>query len=353
MLLYIHIPFCDSKCHYCSFNSYVELFSYKQKYIKALKKQLIFELEKHQPVIETVFIGGGTPSTIDPKEYESIIAIVQPYLQNKNCQITIEANPNSASDKWLWQIYNIGINRISFGVQSFDDEKLKFLGRNHSKEQAIKAIEKANQVGFEHINCDIIYDTKCDTKELLLNDIQIVSGLKVDHLSCYSLTLEEGTKFFNQKNVRVEDENMAKYLFDLLAHYGFTQYEISNFAKSDQAKSQHNLGYWEYKEYLGIGSGAVGYINKQRYYPAKDIFLYMKNPLEYELIEPISKEDERLEKLFLGLRSEVGVKLELLSSKGRERVKELEQNNKVSIQNQTIYNKEFLLADELSLYLDI
>lgn len=353
MLLYLHIPFCDSKCHYCSFNSYVELFSYKKVYLEALKKQLKFELEKYSPVIETIFIGGGTPSTIEGDEYGEILEIIKPYFQNKNIEITIEANPNSASDVWLKKVFKSGINRISFGVQSFNDEKLKFLGRNHNKNQAIKAINNAKEVGFLHINSDIIYDTKLDTKELLENDLKIIEGLPVDHISAYSLTIEEGTKFYTQKNVQVENEKRAREFFHSLQVLEFEQYEISNFAKGDDSKSKHNLGYWKYKEYLGIGAGAVGYINKQRYYPSKDVFQYIKDPLEYETTEPINKEDEKLEKLFLGLRSEVGVDINILSDTAIKRLQELEQSGKIILENSRFYNTDFLLADELALFLDI
>lgn len=352
MLLYLHIPFCDSKCNYCSFNSYVELFSYKKQYIEALKKQLKFELEKYNPEIETVFIGGGTPSTIDAEEYESILKIITPFLKDKNIEITIEANPNSANDVWLKKVYKSGINRISFGVQSFNDEKLKFLGRNHNKNQAIKAINSAKEAGFVHINSDIIYDTKLDTQKLLEEDLKIIETLPVDHISAYSLTIEEGTKFYAQNNVQVEDENLARKFFLSLKNLGFEQYEISNFAKGDEAKSKHNLGYWKYKEYLGIGAGAVGYVDKQRYYPSKDIFQYIKEPLKYEEKEDIRKEDEKLEKLFLGLRSQTGVSLDILDKEGLKRLQELERSHKITIKNGRFYNQDFLLADELALFLD-
>jgi len=353
MLLYLHIPFCDSKCHYCSFNSYVELFSYKEKYLEALKKQLIFELEKYEPKLESVFIGGGTPSTVAAEQYAYILDIIRPYFIDEKIEITIEANPNSASDVWLKKIYNLGINRISFGVQSFNDEKLRFLGRNHNKEQALRAINSAKEVGFLHINSDIIYDTSLDTKTLLQNDLQIISNLPVDHISAYSLTIEEGTKFFKQNGVRAENEEMAREFFISLKDLGFSQYEISNFAKNDTAKSKHNLGYWKYKEYLGVGAGAVGYVDQKRLYPPKDIFKYISDPFSYEKIEEIDKEDQKLEKLFLGLRSEVGVGIELLNKNGKERLEELQRSKKITIKNDMFYNNDFLLADELALFLDI
>lgn len=355
MLLYIHIPFCDSKCFYCAFNSYTTLHSLRDDYMVSLEKQLKYELEKNNANIETIFIGGGTPSTISAKKYKKIIKTIKPYIKNhqNNIEITIEANPNSASKQWLEDIYKIGFNRISFGVQSFNDEKLKFLGRNHNHKQAIEAINNASEVGFININCDIIYDTKLDTKKLLDNDLEIIKTLPINHLSAYSLTLEEGTKFYNKSSVQVENIELANYLFKQLKILGFNQYEISNFAKNNSAKSKHNLGYWQYKEYLGIGCGAVGCNNNKRYYGQKDVQKYINNPLEYENEEKLTSNDILVEKVLLGLRCEVGVELEIFNDIQKEKTYELINLNKLKIKNNRIYTVDFMLADELCLYLDI
>ena len=351
MLLYIHIPFCDSKCFYCAFNSYTDLHILKDQYIQALKKQLEFELKNHNKKIKTVFIGGGTPSTIEAKKYEEILQIIKPYLENNTCEITIEANPNSAKNRWLEKIYNMGINRISFGVQSFNDKKLDFLGRNHNKTQALEAINKAYKIGFKNINCDIIYDTKLDTKELIDNDLNIISSLPINHVSAYSLTIEEGTKFFHKSNVKVEDENMAKYIFERLNNMGFYQYEISNFAKNENARSKHNLGYWEYKEYLGIGAGAVGRVANRRYYPPSSLQEYIEDPLNQQ-IEHLTQKEMKNEQIFLGLRSNVGVKKGIFTKKELERVEILINENKLEEKNDIVYNKNFLLSDEIALWID-
>ncbi|MEA2050826.1 MAG: radical SAM family heme chaperone HemW [Campylobacterota bacterium] len=350
MLLYIHIPFCDSKCHYCAFNSYTSLHSLRDDYMKALYIQLKTELEIQNKLIETIFIGGGTPSTIEASYYKTILNIVNPYLEN-SCEITIEANPNSATSKWLKDIYSIGINRVSFGVQSFNNEKLDFLGRNHNKEQAFNAIKNAYNIGFKDINLDIIYDTRLDTKELLDNDLEIIKILPINHISTYSLTIEEGTKFFSKSNVRLEDENLARYFFAQLESLGFKQYEISNFSKSDASRSKHNLGYWQYKEYLGIGSGAVACYANKRFYGQNDVLEYIKDPLNYENIEHLSDDDIIIEKLLLGFRSVVGVSCEILDKKQMIKIKELESIKKIDIKDNYIYAKDFMLADELVLYL--
>ena len=350
MLLYIHIPFCDSKCFYCAFNSYTSLHSLRKDYMKSLKIQLEYELTKHNNIIETIFIGGGTPSCVDAFEYKDVIDIVKPYI-DESIEITIEANPNSATKEWLQTIYDIGINRISFGVQSFDDEKLKFLGRNHNKTQAIDAIKNASMVGFKNINMDIIYDTSLDTKELLDSDLNIIKTLPINHISAYSLTLEEGTKFYNKSSVKIENQKLANYLFKKLENFGFSQYEISNFALSDNAQSKHNLGYWKYKEYLGIGCGAVGCIDNKRFYGIKDVQQYISRPLEYEEIESLTLDDIVLEKILLGFRSIVGVPINILNENQKIKLKILLDDNKVLLKKDKIYNNNFMLADELALYL--
>jgi len=352
MLLYIHIPFCDSKCFYCAFNSYTSLHSLRDDYIDALKLQLEDGLTKYGNKVETIFIGGGTPSTIKAHKYKEIMDIVKPYLV-ENCEITIEANPNSATKKWLTEIYQVGINRVSFGVQSFDDKKLKFLGRNHNKGQAIEAINNAKEVGFVNINCDIIYDTELDTKELLENDLSIIKNLPINHISAYSLIIEEGTKFFEKKNVQVENEELARFLFDEFKKLGFSQYEISNFAMGEKARSKHNLGYWQYKEYLGVGSGAVGCINRERLYTQKDVHKYIENPFECVEIETLSEDDILIEKVLLGFRSIVGVDINMFNEVVQKKVNILVDEKKVDKVNNRIYAKDFMLADELSLFLDI
>ena len=319
----------------------------------ALNKQLNHDLKKHNKKIETIFIGGGTPSTIKAFKYKELLANVKPYLID-NCEITIEANPNSASKEWLQEIYDIGINRVSFGVQSFDDEKLKFLGRNHNKNQAIEAINNAKKVGFENINCDIIYDTTRDNKELLEKDLSYIKNLPINHISAYSLTLEEGTKFFNKSNVQVENEALARFLFDEFKNLGFTQYEISNFSLDENARSKHNLGYWQYKEYLGVGSGAVGCIDNKRTYSQKDVHKYIEDPLTYEEIEVLTTDDILIEKVLLGFRSVVGVDVEHFTDvELKKRIKLLVDSNKIKKEKNMIYSNDFMLDDELSLFLNI
>jgi oxygen-independent coproporphyrinogen-3 oxidase len=330
----------------------VNLFHLKKEYMKALEKQLAFELEKYQDItLKSIFIGGGTPSSVEAHLYIPIFEILKKYI-NKNTEITTEANPNSASIVWQKTMKELGVNRISFGVQSFNNEKLKFLGRNHNNTQAISAINIAKEIGFEHINCDIIYDTAVDTKELIDNDLQTIKTLPIDHISAYSLTIEEGTKFFKKPEVRIEDINMAHHVFSKLTEYGFHQYEISNFSKSDNAKSTHNFGYWKKEDYIGVGAGAVGCVQNLRYYPIKDVQAYIDTPLDYEDTESISPDDIKFETIFLGLRSEVGVDLNIFTSEQLEKINLLLNEGKLIKNENRVYNKDFLLTDEIVLFID-
>ena len=313
--------------------------------LKQLNKEIErFEVEKGS--IESVFIGGGTPSTISPKLYRALFKRIEPYLE-KNIEITAEANPNSASRKWLEGMRELGVNRVSFGVQSFNKKKLKFLNRSHTKEMAIKAVEDAKSVGFKHISIDLIYETALDSKELLKDDLDTAFLLPIDHLSAYALTLEEGTKFFTMANVKKDDEELANWLRKEIIKRGFKQYEVSNFGKYE---SFHNKGYWRYLPYIGIGAGAVGFLKNRRFYPSKDIPKYIDDP-NNEDIEELCDEDIKKEKILLGLRSNVGFRKSILNEKEREKAEFLVKEKKLKKDKDRYYSNDLFLADEITLYI--
>ena len=349
MLVYIHIPYCDSKCHYCSFNTYVDKFDTREDYMHALHKQLSFELERFEAKvdsIETLFIGGGTPSTVAPELYTPIFDLLNPYLQ-EDAEITTEANPNSATKEWLNGMQKLGVNRVSFGVQSFNADKLKALNRAHNPQQAKDAIMHAHKIGIEHLSLDLIYNYKGDTKALLLNDIETAFSLPIDHISAYELTIEDGTKFSVTPEVRQEDENLAFFVTDEIEKRGFNAYEISNFGSY---QSKHNKGYWEIKNYIGAGAGAVGFLKNKRFYPTTGIESYIANPLN--ITEEVLTADELLtEKIFLGLRSDIGIEKSSLSPDMIQRATLLCKEKKLSCNPTHYYNVNFFLSDELSLYI--
>ncbi|ACM92159.1 putative oxygen-independent coproporphyrinogen III oxidase [Nautilia profundicola AmH] len=350
-LLYIHIPFCDSKCNYCAFNSYTNINHLKKKYFDAVKKQFLHEIDTNTE-FETVFIGGGTPSTMSVDFYEKLFKLISPNIKNAK-EITIECNPNT-SYEWLKEIKNLGINRISFGVQTFNEEKLKFLNRNHSPTQAVKAIENAKKAGFENINLDLIYSTALDTKKLLTKDLNTAFSLPVTHISAYSLTIEENTKWENDFSKRKYDEELEIWFIEKIKEK-FSQYEISNFGKP----CLHNLGYWMGKEYFGIGSGAVGFKKWrmengewkiERYYTQNSVYEYLKHPTKYKY-EYLSDEDIKKEKVFLGLRSIVGFDESILNKEEQKRVEILISENKLFKKENKIYSYDFLLADAITSYI--
>ncbi len=351
MLLYIHIPFCDSKCFYCSFNSFTDKKNLKDNYFKALIKELKYELTKLNRLknykIETIFIGGGTPSSIEIKYFEKLFKELN-IEKNRNIEITTEANPNSASYEWIKEMSNLGVNRFSFGVQSFNKDKLKFLGRRHSPKEAIKAVENAHKIGVKNISIDLIYNTSIDSKKLLIDDLNLANNLAINHISAYSLTIENGSKFEGDFSKSKDDELLSKFFIEETIKRGFFQYEISNFSKN--YKSKHNLGYWEYKNYIGTGAGAVGFIDNKRFYPPKDINEYIKNPLN-KRVEELSSEDIKMEKLFLGLRSIVGVDINMFNTKELKRVKILIDGNKLILEKDRVFNKNYLLTDEVTLFI--
>jgi len=348
MLLYIHIPFCDSKCSYCAFNSYVDKFHLKIKYMKALAVQLQYELSRFSvknKEIETVFIGGGTPSTVEPKLYKALFDTLKPFLA-KNIEITSEANPNSATKQWLEGMYKLGVNRISFGVQSFNKEKLRLLNRAHSKEDAISAILNAQKIGYKNLSLDLIYATLGDTKELLQNDLDEAFKLPINHLSAYALTIEEGTPFENKPHMAKETIELTEWVFEKIK-LKFKQYEISNFGSY---KSTHNLGYWEYRDYIGLGSGAVGKLGLQRFYPNPNLELYIENPLDIK-VEKLNEEDKKIEQIFLGLRSCIGIEKNILNDNELQKAQLLVNEEKLILKSDTFYNPNYLLADEIALFI--
>ena len=317
--------------------------------MNALYEQLSFELKRFEAQknsIKTLFIGGGTPSTVAPELYAPIFELLKPYLQ-ENAEITTEANPNSATRSWLDGMKDLGVNRVSFGVQSFNENKLKELNRAHTPKQAKESIITAQELGFEHLSLDLIYNYKDDTKALLLSDIEQAFELPIDHISAYELTIEDGTKFSTTPEVRQEDENLAFFVADEIQKRGFKHYEISNFGTY---QSRHNKGYWELENYIGAGAGAVGFLKNTRYYPQTDIEAYINDPLN--ITEEHLTTDELLtEKIFLGLRSCIGIEKSVLTKSMIKNAEFLCAENKLIEANTHYYNNNFFLSDELALYI--
>lgn len=317
----------------------------------SLRNQLEYELKRFgadvRNPIETVFIGGGTPSTVSPELYRPLFETFSPFLA-PDAEITSEANPNSATRQWLDGMRNLGVNRISFGVQSFDPAKLETLARAHNPKQALDAVHNAHNSGFEHLSVDLIYGVAGDTRALLEYDLEQAFSLPIDHLSLYALTIEDFTPFAQTPQMAEESLELTRWLFDSVQSRGFTQYEISNFGTY---RSKHNLGYWEHREYMGVGAGAVGFQRDKRFYPPTDIASYIQNPLNIR-IEPLSTSDLLSEKLFLGFRSIVGVEASLLNADQLKKAQMLVSEGIIEYRHERFFNKDFLLADEIALTIE-
>lgn len=262
--LYIHIPWCVKKCPYCDFNSHqADTQLSEQAYIDAL----IADLESHSDVlkkrtIQTIFIGGGTPSLFSAASYERLLSYIQQHFSfNPAAEITLEANPGAVEYQRFEAYRAIGINRLSLGIQSFNDAMLKKLGRIHDVSQAALAIESARRAGFDNFNIDLMHGLPDQTLELALKDVSMALAFEPPHLSWYQLTIEPNTVFYKQQPVLPPEQTLLAIEeagFELLQHYH--HYEVSAFCKPQHA-CQHNLNYWQFGDYLGIGAGAHSKLN--------------------------------------------------------------------------------------------
>lgn len=343
MRVYIHIPFCVSKCPYCAFGSVTSMKLVKD-YFKALELDLNAQLQNlAKQKIKSVFIGGGTPSVVDYSFYEPIFTLLKPFL-SKNAELTSEANPNSITLKWLEKMRNFGLNRVSFGAQSFDEKKLKFLGRNHSAKDTFNAVEYAKIAGFNNINVDLIYASKFDDKKMLKSELDGIAKLEISHISAYALSLEKNTAFFGHNEYKKDSLILAKYLFNGLSGLGLRQYEISNFGRI----CKHNLGYWRGDDYIGVGAFSVGTAGFKRFNAPRDLMAYIKNP-NFRNIELLNKTQKDFERVFLGLRCILGVAKNAI--KNKKNLSILLENAKLRQNKTRVYNDNFLLADELAEFL--
>ena len=265
LALYIHWPFCLSKCPYCDFNSHVRAKIPQARMVAALRRELAHEAARIGPRrLTSIFFGGGTPSLLDPENVAALIGDAKSLFEpDENIEITLEANPTSIEAGRFAGYRDAGVNRVSIGVQSFEPEALKFLGREHSARQAVDAIELARKI-FPRLSFDLIFARPGQGEAAWRQELRFALGLAADHLSLYQLTIEEGTKFhtlYARGAFEMPGEELAAALYDATAEeaagFGLRAYEVSNYAKAG-GESRHNLSYWRYDDYAGIGPGAHG-----------------------------------------------------------------------------------------------
>lgn len=312
--LYIHIPFCRSKCAYCDFYSLAGAEERMDDYCRALERHLAEvapQAECHKA--DTVYFGGGTPSYLGAERLCRLLGSIRKlYKVDKHAEITLEANPDSATDrKALKRLRKAGFNRLSLGVQSMDDALLQTIGRIHTRQQVQEAVAAARKVGFKNLSLDLIYGLPGQTMKGWEKTLSDAVGLHPEHLSCYGLKLEEGTPLYRrQGELTFPDEDMQAdmylYTVEFLKQCGYEQYEISNFAKPGFA-SRHNLKYWLMQEYAGFGPGAHSDFGNVRYGYARDLERYLKGELVLQESETVDSEEREREYLMLRLRTVQGV----------------------------------------------
>lgn len=326
---YIHIPFCEHICHYCDFNKVFLQGQPVDEYIRLLIKEFKIGAEQHPfQTLETIFVGGGTPTALNEKQLGVLCEGINKYLPLNNGEFTFEANPGDMSKEKLKILADHGVNRLSFGVQAFNDELLAKIGRSHRVKDVYTTIESAQNIGFANISIDLIYALPTQTTADFQATLTEALALDLPHYSSYSLIVEPKTVFYNlmrKGKLRLPSEDAEAEMFSILIEEmekkGLKQYEISNFSKPG-FESRHNLVYWDNEEYFGFGAGAHGYVNGKRYSNAGPLKKYMeplidgKLPIFEENI--VSKKEMMEEEMFLGLRKTDGVSISRFSNKFEE-----------------------------------
>ncbi len=367
--LYIHIPFCISKCDYCDFYSLTSI-SAVPDFLDALFKEMEMYRNRFNP-FDTVYIGGGTPSILSPQQLESLLKRVRKNFDLISTpEITVETNPADLDQPFLESILAIGINRINTGVQSFDEKILNFLGRRHSVKQAISAVEASRKAGFHNIGLDLIYGVPEQDIESWLDTLKQAVAFSPEHISCYQLTLESKTPLgrrcqageFSLPGEELQYEFFMK-TSEFLEDAGYIHYEVSNFALGTKHTSRHNQKYWDHSPYLGLGPSAHSFQSNRRWWnhPSLDRYLAAVNAgnLPIEETEILTMEQLRLEALYLGLRTKKGVCLQDfenryhydLFTEKKEILDKLKEEGFISIRDGYLYPTQtgLAIADSLTL----
>ena len=353
--LYIHIPFCETKCSYCDFNTYAGIENLLTQYIDSICKEIkLWGSVIPNAHISTIFFGGGTPSYIPANLLGQILNTIKNEMDTTNCtEITIESNPNDLSEiKKLEYYLKIGINRISIGIQSFNDIHLKNIDRRHSSSEGIHAIKNAKSAGFENINIDLMFGLPNQTKHEWIQTLQVVPTIPIQHISMYCLTIEKNTPMFHQVNqgvLQMPDQDLAAEMYEIATDFmkqeNFRNYEISNWAKNNKI-CEHNLAYWKNQQFIGIGPGAHSLLSSYRFSniesPKKYIQKLKSNPdfektqnnkqtdkdkfLTIPTTENYEKQDVKTkmsDTMIMGLRLDSGINLDEFEEKFQIKIEKI------------------------------
>lgn len=315
MELYIHIPFCIKKCDYCDFLSFPAGEDIKERYVEALKRELCSVAEEcAAETISSVFIGGGTPSALCPGQIAGVMETVRKgFVLERGCEVTLEANPGTLNMEKLLEYRSCGVNRLSIGCQSADDGELRSLGRIHTFQQFQEQFALARAAGFGNINVDLMSAIPGQSVEKWERSLRTIAGMEPEHISAYSLIIEEGTPFFErelQLPTEEEERRMYEMTAAILGEYGYHRYEISNYAREGR-ECRHNIGYWKRVDYLGVGLGASSLRSNRRFSNTSRLEYYLENSGYPDKIrentEELSEKDRMEEFIFLGLRLTEGI----------------------------------------------
>lgn len=336
---YIHIPFCNKICSYCDFCKLYYDEKFVNRYLNELEKEIksIYKGE----VLDTIYIGGGTPSSLNNKQLERLFEILNLFNKSETVEFTIESNFENINEEKLLIYKKNGINRLSFGLESINENNLTFLNRNITKEKINNTINSCRNLGFNNINIDLIYALPVEDISILKNDLDYIFSLDIEHISTYSLMIEDHTmlKINNIENISEElDYEMYKLICKEMKKNDYYHYEISNFSKSGY-ESKHNLCYWNNDNYYGFGLGASSYIDNKRITNTRSINKYLKGNYRLDIIE-LSNNDLIEYKIMLNLRKAEGISLEEVKLDVRDLVKEgllIEENNRVRIPEEKWY----------------
>jgi oxygen-independent coproporphyrinogen-3 oxidase len=360
--LYVHVPFCGSKCAYCDFYSETQL-SMVSAWLKALRQEMLLYRDLF-PAFDTLYVGGGTPTMLGEEQLGRLFEMIcHSFEFVSDPEITVEANPNDITAEKLAVLRECGVNRISLGVQSFDDHELSFLRRRHTAREAEQALELIGKSGIENLGVDLIYGIPGQTMEGWCNNLEHTIAFSPAHVSCYQLTVAAGTPLHEMQRrglVQMPGESEGESLFlaaaRCLEDAGYLHYEISNYARGETTVSRHNCKYWQHVPYLGLGPSAHSFREGRRWWNHRSVAGYCsalsegRAPVSGE--EMLTPEQLELESLYLGLRTTGGVESALLISTSRRRVllDELLRANYVKMQGQKVVStsKGFLVADRLA-----
>ncbi|MBZ0166273.1 MAG: radical SAM family heme chaperone HemW [Candidatus Omnitrophica bacterium] len=342
--LYIHIPFCDRKCFYCSFAIVVGQLKQADDYVQCLFTEAgMYESR----VIDSVYVGGGTPTAMTPHQLSQLFVLLRKrFVLREGCEVTVEANPEGLSREKLEVLRECGVNRISLGVQTLRDDYLKYLGRLHDARAAAAAFELIRSCGFDNVSCDLMISFPDQSEAELREDQERILTWNPEHISLYSLTIEAPSRFFAQKVQPPPDELQARQLsltVSTMAKHGYLRYEVSNFALPGY-ESAHNINYWSCGDYIGLGMGAHSHVQGERYNNVDRFAEYLRRIQEGESprqdSERLTKEQRLVEAVLLGLRMTAGVNLAELEQRFDSR---LDDGRRTRL---AAYIKEGLLKDK-------